>query len=124
MQPYRADYPALIVDGDLRLRIDSDQTGLSEAAWGRNFNPPGADLAGETDLDMTDVLPNEIQGLVHVIGNVEITESSRVRGCMICEGDVVSSKDPLFIHDPALYTNPPVAYHGPTLHAWYREAAP
>ena len=55
IQPYRDDFPALIIramEVDLKLRSNSGVSTLKEDATGHNFNPTGAPYLGQTDSDV------------------------------------------------------------------------
>jgi len=106
---YRADYPSLIVDGELRIKLKSDSSTLSEAVTG-NMNPPGSPYNGQEDDDATDEYPNEVQGLVHVRGPLEFLHTPRVRGSVICEDAVTCDDASQIIHLPSLYESPPAGY--------------
>lgn len=110
LHPARADYPTLIVEGDLQVDLRSTSGGLSESSRSVNYNPDGAPYLGVTDNDQTDTYPNEVQGLIHVKGNLYLNESSRVRGAILVEGNVVIGGGISLIHDPDLYDNPPMDY--------------
>jgi len=110
LHPYRADYPTLIVDGNLELLLDSSDRTLSEAEWGVNFNPGSSLYEAVSNVDMNDEYPNEIQGLVHVTRNLLMSRSSRVWGAIICEDTATCQQDTAVIHDPNLYANPPLGY--------------
>jgi len=107
---YRADYPALIVDGDVELRLKSDMYGLSESARGTNYNPAGAPYEDNSDGDMADVYPNEIRGLVYGTGNLTLWETTRVRGTVICKWQATCEDHTEIVYDPALLTNPPPGF--------------
>ena len=107
---YRADYPALIVDGDVELRLKSDLYGLSEFAWGTNYNPSGTPYEGTSNSDMADVYPNEIRGLVHVMGDLNLSETTRVRGAVLCGSSATCDDHAEIVHDATLLTNPPAGY--------------
>jgi hypothetical protein len=117
IQPVRADYPALIVNGDVEFKYKSEETTLSESVFGVNYNPPGVPSDGVTDDDQLDTYPNEVRGLVHVFGTMNFMESARVRGVVIGEGAgtdaVICDKDNEIVHDPNLYANPPIGYTKP-----------
>lgn len=109
---HRADYPVLIISGNLRITTDSQTASLSEANWGVNFNPTGAAYSGVTDTDETDVYPNEVQGLVHVKGNLTLDQTSRIRGIIICEGQAtIDGGNNELIYDSAIAASPPVGYN-------------
>jgi hypothetical protein len=107
---YRPDFPTLLVDGDVVLSYQSSTIALSEAGNGANYNPSGAPYGGQSDSDQADVYPNEVQGLVHVIGSLVLRQSALVRGVVICEGAVNCQEFNTIIHVPGLYTSPPDGY--------------
>ncbi len=113
LHPYRSDYPTLIVDGNLEVLLDSADRTLSEAEWGVNFNPSGTSYKAAFNVDTSDDYPNEIQGLVHVTGNLLLRRSSRVWGAIICESTATCQQDTAVIHDPDLYADPPLGYTDP-----------
>ncbi len=110
MQPYRADYPVLIVDGTVEISISSLQYGLSEAIWLTNFNPPGSPYEGNSDITMLGTYPNEIHGLVHVRGPLTLKASAWIRGAIICEDAASCTEANGITHNAALYTDPPMGY--------------
>ena len=110
---YRSDYPVLIIDGDLELMHASAASDLSEASRATNYNPPGAPYLGETDADQLDRYPNEVWGLIHVRGNLLIRSTAKVRGVIICEGQVTVEDSPKIVHDASIPGNPPEGYTSP-----------
>jgi len=110
MQSYRSNCPVLIVDGNLEIRNNSCDYPLSETSCSTNFNPLGAPYDGESDEDMLDEYPNEIRGLVHVTGSLQLFDNARVEGAVICEGPATMDGTNTIIHDPDLYTSPPQGY--------------
>jgi Tfp pilus assembly protein PilX len=111
---YRADYPALIVDGNAVFQYDSN-TRLSETTLATNFNPAGAPFEGSEDADMADVYPSELRGLVHVTGTVRLTNTAMVRGCLLCcpantTDALVCDGTNEIVYNSALSTNPPQGY--------------
>ncbi len=107
MHGYRSYYPVLIVDGKLKIKCHSDDYNLSEDSRDTNYNPYGAPYLGQWDEDKLDEYPNEIQGLVHVTGWLELDETAKIRGAVICESGVSCKERNTIIHDPKLYTSPP-----------------
>lgn len=73
-------YPALLVNGDMTLNMDS--TDLSEGS--ANMNPSGAPYQGLADSDTTDKYPSMISGLVYVSGNLTINGSTTIYGPVLC----------------------------------------
>lgn len=115
--PARADYPVLIVVGDVEFACNGSGTPLSEAAAGKNFNPPGAPYEGISDSDLLDEYASEIRGLVHVTGKVELKQTTVIRGALISESTAVADAvnctgSPEIVYDPNLYANPPQGYTG------------
>jgi len=111
---WRADYPTLIVIGNTRFRFttqgDDNERNLDEMMWSRNFNPIPAPYEGISDKDVADMYPSEIQGFVHVIGDLELCKTSRVRGGIVCSGDVTIEDSPEVIGDPDILASPPSGY--------------
>lgn len=114
MQNYRADYPVLIVKGDLDLHCSSKgpylKRFLDEDHEGHNYNPAGAPYQDETDLDKLDAYPSEIRGLIHVTGRLQIENTPRVVGTIICHQDTLVSGLAEIVFDPAIA---PVGYGTP-----------
>jgi len=113
LHPYRTDYATLIVNGNLELRLNSADKVLSEAEWATNFNPSATPYKTFGNGNKNDVYPNEVQGLVHVTGNLFMGQSSRVWGAIICESAATCQENTALIHDPDLYANPPLGYTEP-----------
>lgn len=111
MQPARPDYPVLITDGSVDIKIKSSAENLTESNIGINFNPGSAPYNGVADSDMDDIYPNEVQGLVHARQSIWLNEECRVIGCLMAEGAItVLVGRPNIHYDPALATNPPIGY--------------
>lgn len=114
-QPARPDFPAIIIVGDCTLDYTSS-TALTEAGAPANLNPTGAAYLGVVDSDQTDSYPNEIQGLLHVTGQLTCSSPGIVRGAIICESSAssaavyISAAGMRVIYDSSLYTNPPQYY--------------
>ncbi len=110
IQNYRPDYPALIIEGDMEMKHHSFSETLSEAAKSTNYNPPGAPYQGQSDSDMMDEYPNEVQRLVYVTGLFKLSDTARVNGTIIGEVSVECANKNTIIHNPSLYTIPPEGY--------------
>ena len=114
IEPHSPDYPAIVTDGSIDLKLKSDSMQLSESAEGTNFNPPGAPYNGVSDSDQSDVYPNEIRGLVHVKGAVKFSECTKVVGAVVTErssAPFVWTASPIqIVYDPILASNPPLGY--------------
>jgi hypothetical protein len=113
VHPARADFPSLIVNGDIEFRFTTSAA-LSEAGNSTNFNPPGAPYNGMSDIDLLDTYPSEIRGLVHVTGTVKVSGAGLIRGALISAENSTDSVDVdgnfTIVHDPALWSNPPQFY--------------
>lgn len=110
MHPYRADYPSLIVSGNVEIGLNTSSYGLLESSQSTNYNPAGASYLGVTDTDKTDSYPNELRGLVHIKGNLTLSRTSLVRGVVLVEGAVTVGGTIQLVNDPSIYTNPPMGY--------------
>jgi hypothetical protein len=110
MHPYRSDYPVLIVQGNLEIRISSYGVVLDELNLLKNFNPSGAPYAGQWDSDYSDTYPSEIWGLIHVVGNTVLKQTACIKGALICKGTVTCTDTTRIIHDAGLVANPPQGY--------------
>jgi hypothetical protein len=108
VESFRADYPTLIIDGPLEIALSSGT--ISEATDGVNLNPATSPYLGSSDIDTSDSYPNELRGLIHVLGTVTFSRSSTVRGVIIAQGNVSIDAAPQLIHTPALYARPPMGY--------------
>jgi hypothetical protein len=100
MRPSRADYPSLIVRGDLVLQFD-----------------PTLVLAMNLDGEVgNENYPSEIRGLVHCTGTLTMKSASKVNGgAIIAESSTLSDaadfdNTPTIVFDPALFTSPPMGY--------------
>jgi hypothetical protein len=109
MHSYRADYPVLIVDGDVELKYSSVEK-LSEQDNATNFNPAGSPYEGFWDDDQADEYPSEVRGLVHVLGDLKLSGSARVRGTIVCEGSAVLDGYNHIAHDASIPVDPPEGY--------------
>ncbi len=107
---YQAGHPVLVVNGNVELELASDTVNLTESGAGVNFNPAGTPYNGQGDDDQADSYPSEIQGLVHVTGNLTIKSTTRVRGVVICEGKATIEGTNEIIHDSSVGQNPPTGY--------------
>ncbi len=110
LQNFRSDYPVLIVEGDLEFALNSASYSLSEATEGVNLNPATAPYLGVGDSDQTDTYPNEVKGLVYVTGRVTFSNASKVTGVIIAIGNVTVSGTPTLVHNPTIYSNPPMGF--------------
>lgn len=115
IEPYRGDFPALIVDGNVDFAFNDTGTTLSEATESTNFNPAGVPYQGVTDTDKSDSYPSEIVGLVHITGTLTVSGEPVIRGILLVNGAIsVTSNDSLVVYrDAKLYSDPPIGYGTP-----------
>lgn len=110
MQPYRSDYPTLMIDAArVELNFDS-RARLSEYALTVNFNPSTLPYLGASDGDSIDLYPSEIQGLIHVVGDVRIRGPARTRGVLFCSGTLEIEAAAHLICDARFLASPPAGY--------------
>ena len=114
MENYRADYPVLIVDGDVIIEHRLLGLRLRESRWNTNFNPPGTPYRGHSDSDKSDSYPNVVRGLVHVTGDLDMRKSAFIYGMVIVEGAVTIHGACGIIHRPSIVETPPVGYTSAT----------
>jgi hypothetical protein len=113
LKNYRSDYPALLVDGELEIRMKTESFSLAETTWGVNFNPAGAPFEGVSDVDLTDTYPNEVYGLIHATNQIIFAETPRIRGTVISDYRIEIDGPTHIIHDRSLYEDPLLGYADP-----------
>jgi len=110
-QPAVANYPALLVDGDLTFALDGGV--LDEDMENENFNPSHTPYGGEADSDQVDVYPSRIEGLVYIEHDVSVASATvTVRGTVVIGHDLKVEANGLllFQYDPDLLNNPPPGF--------------
>lgn len=111
IQNYRADYPAIIVDGAADFSMTSSTTSLMEASSGTNFNPANSPYLGAWNANTLDTYPNEVWGLVHIRGNTSISASTRFHGSILTEGTfTVKISGAEVDYDSSIFNNKIVGY--------------
>ncbi len=80
-EPAVANYPSLLVDGNMNFDMWPDA--LSESSVGINLNPAGTPYNGTTDNDTSDSYPSVIKGLVYISGDVKSTYELTIDGVMV-----------------------------------------
>lgn len=107
LEPAFDRMPTLIVRGSLSLK--SDGSDLHESST--NMNPRQAPYKGLIDSDTSDSYPAEIRGLVHVIGDLEISGEVNVTGSMHVDGTLTCADgQPTINYDPRLLRHIPRHY--------------
>ena len=105
-----ANYPALLVNGDLVVK--STTTALSEATLAINFNPTSSPFQGTSDTDLVDEFPSEINGLVYISGKLSAPQDlveSLFRGVTICHS-IDASSSARFNYRSLIFDHPPPGF--------------
>jgi hypothetical protein len=104
--PPAANYPSLMVQGDLVMQWDGGIP-LSESL-GVNLNPDHSPYANATDGDMLDAYPGTIRGLVYVSGNLTTSSACMMDGVTIVGGAATFNSTTTFAYDakPSQYPPP------------------
>ncbi len=110
MQPCREDFPVLIVKGNINVYMQTPQL-VEGVPNSHNLNPSGAPYQGATDGDTADTYPFGLFGLVHIIGDVTLTNCGASKGVVVVDGQVtITGTASQITHDPGLMLNPPLGY--------------
>jgi hypothetical protein len=109
--PSVPNYPALMVQGGVQLRISG---GTLDESGATNFNPTGTPYEGSADSDTVDTYPSIIQGLVYASGRV-LTDvgggDSHIEGAVVA--NFVSLNDDLHVtYNPIFLNIPPPGFAG------------
>ncbi len=112
-EPAVANYPALLVNGVISFNFQN--TTLSEATQGTNFNPPGTPYEGVEDTDMLDSYPSLIKGLVYVSGNADVSRNHPAFDGVLVVGNrlTVGRYDIDLTYQPTYFDNPPPGFAAP-----------
>ncbi len=105
-----SNYPALLVLGDLQMKVDS--TALSESLLITNFNPPEAPYEDQSDHDILDTYPSEINGVVYLSGQLNSPANlmeTRFRGVAICRS-INAASNCRFQYLPLFFDVPPPGF--------------
>jgi hypothetical protein len=116
-QPWRSDYPALIVRGVNTVHFQGSLSPLNEnpgasPTVGMNLNPPGSPYNGATNSTLSDAYPSELDGLYHVMGatSVYLDSNTYIHGTLVTDGTIYTTGASAVSNDPALTANPPKCY--------------
>lgn len=119
LQAEAMNYPAIMVQGDLSLDLNSSSIGqeLRESLWvfflqlGANYNPTGAAYEGVEDDDRDDTYPARIDGIVYATGRITITDETDIQGNLIANEIVVNDGKKLAAdYKPYAYNYPPPGF--------------
>ena len=115
-EPAHPNYPALLVDGDVRIEMQDGE--LTEWFLTPTFNPVGTPYKGEEDTDKNDSFYSSIAGLIYCTGNLEFngsTSSDRfpdLRGQLIVGGNctLVERMLPTIKYNSLVAMDPPPGF--------------
>lgn len=110
MEPAISNFPSLLVDGSIGIKVDS---GTQLWEYGTlNFNPLGTPYNGEADSDISDSYPSVIRGLVYVSGQMNFISDlkySDFEGVVIC-GSMALNSDCNFNYQSVFLEFPPPGF--------------
>jgi hypothetical protein len=109
MEPYRDDFPVLIVRGNVVVNLFGPSF-VEAPPVSHNFNPVGAPYHGDEDGDTSDSYTSGMYGLVHVIGDLTLTKEQDSQGVFVVDGSVTTNGATTLVHNPDLMYNPPLGY--------------
>jgi len=94
MASHRSDYAVLVVDGKLDLNLNSSsEPTMKPSDYGVTLP---ASFGGATSL------PNEVRGLIHATGDVDLHATTAAAGVILCEGVMSAWTQPTFTYDDTL----------------------
>lgn len=132
-EPGPKNYPLLIINavGAATISLSGNGAQLKELSALVNFNPGGNPYNGSTNSNMTDSYPNEMHGIIHIIGASTSTALSKLTliGTLIANGTVDIGSNTTLTSNAQIYGNPPPGYSlpgqtRPAPGSWQREVAP
>lgn len=122
-EPAYANFPALIVEGDLCIKLE-DSVLDESPGWMPNLNPSGTPWQGETDGDTSDTYPSALAGIFYCSGGLTFDGKNNdntpdIDGMVIAGGTCTLEKNvhPNITYNPAFLSAPgfgTVATTGPT----------
>jgi hypothetical protein len=108
-EPPAANYPSLMVAGDLDMKYDGGSP-LNEASLGVNFNPASSPYLGASDTDSSDIYPGVIKGLVYVTGGLTVSRPAVVEGAIVVGGSCNMTDTLNLTYSPPNRNNPPPGF--------------
>ncbi len=109
----QANYPAILVEGNLDLKMSKDV--LREVELPANLNPPNFPFRGQGDLDELDAYPSMVNGLVFATGSIStggLGHDSRIFGPVFALGSMSGSGDLRVASNPWVVAAPPPGFRG------------
>jgi len=127
-EPAYANYPALIVIGDMDFEMGNQRVDEQTTVYGPsyqnpynghnpNFNPPGTPWQGATNTDRDDNYPSAIAGIVYVSGDATFQvdtwgDTTTIEGVLISGGTtyVKSGATLNILYRDTYFNNPPPGF--------------
>lgn len=109
--PAHSNFPALLVDGDFKIEMNSD--GLNESLLDVNFNPVGTPeplTSGTSDSDKIDIYLSKIEGLIYTTGNLTLGGTSVIEGSTIAAGNLTMTGKITADYSSKHLQNPPPGF--------------
>jgi hypothetical protein len=111
-EPAIANYPSLVVRGNVELAITNIALMEDPAVYNTNFNPPGTPYQGVSDGDKLDSYPSIIKGLVYASGNVTTKTYVTIDGVLVIGGTLTATNNLSLTYRSTFYDNPPPGFGG------------
>ncbi|MFG0296202.1 MAG: hypothetical protein ACF8PG_09875 [Maioricimonas sp. JB045] len=114
-EPAYPNYPAILVQGNLNIRIDD--IGFTESEAGTNFNPLFTPYQGSSDLFLNDTYPSRLAGVIYCSGDLRFNggngqKAPKLQGTVIAGGTCWVEKkiDVSIDYDDAAALAPPPGF--------------
>ena len=112
-EPAVANYPALLVQGDVDFYINSGNILEEGPPLSFNFNPPGTPYLDVDDEDTDDTYPVVIKGLVYVSGAVETWQSPAFDGVVVVGNTMTANTSLNLTYRSTFLNDPPPGFEAP-----------
>lgn len=113
-EPAFPNYPAMLIQGSLSIKIDNSK--LSESDEGTNFNPSSTPWQGASDSANDDSYPSALAGILYCTGDLTFagqgTNLQSLQGVVVCHGacSVVDQANVTIKYDAAFHDSPPPGF--------------
>jgi hypothetical protein len=113
-EPAYPNYPAMLIQGSLSIKIDNSK--LSESDAGMNFNPSSTPWQGASDSANDDSYPSALAGILYCTGDLTFagqgSNIQSLQGAVVCNGacSVVDKVNVTIKYDAAFHDTPPPGF--------------
>ena len=107
-EPAIANYPSLLVRGNVQLAISNSD--LSETSSNVNYNPAGTPYASGYDNDTFDTYPSVIKGLLYASGTVTTKNYVTIDGVLVIGTTLTAQNNLSLTYRSTFYDNPPPGF--------------